>query len=62
MSTDGKEWTTVKKMRNQDGGEDTASLNGTKARYVKITRRRKRNRLRLFSLGNGSLRRKSFTG
>ena len=36
MSTDGKEWTTVKKMRNQDGGEDTASFNGTKARYVKL--------------------------
>ena len=36
VSTDGKEWTTVKKMRNQDGGEDIASFNGTKARYVKL--------------------------
>ena len=36
VSTDGKNWTTVKEMRDQNGGEDTVEFNAVKARYVKF--------------------------
>ena len=36
VSTDGNNWTTVKEMRNQDGGEDTVTFNATNARYVRM--------------------------
>ncbi|WP_448902747.1 discoidin domain-containing protein [Eubacterium sp.] len=36
VSTDGNNWTTVKEMRNQNGGEDTVTFNATNARYVRM--------------------------
>lgn len=36
VSTDGKNWTTVKQLRNQDGGEDVITFNAVKAKYVKM--------------------------
>ncbi|WP_448901738.1 galactose-binding domain-containing protein [Eubacterium sp.] len=35
-STDGNNWTTVKDLTNQNGGEDTISFNETNARYVRM--------------------------
>ena len=35
-STDGKNWTTVKDLTNQDGGEDTVTFNTVNARYVRM--------------------------
>lgn len=36
VSTDGNNWTTVKEMRKQNGGEDTAEFKAVNARYVKF--------------------------
>ncbi len=36
VSNDGTNWTTVKSLTNQDGGEDTITFNATSARYVKM--------------------------
>ena len=36
VSNDGQKWTTVKEMRNQNGGEDTAEFKAVNARYVKF--------------------------
>lgn len=36
VSADGKNWTTVKELRNQDGGEDVIEFSAVKARYVKF--------------------------
>ena len=36
VSTDGNNWTTVKKLTDQDGGEDTITFNAVNARYVKM--------------------------
>lgn len=36
VSTDGKNWTTVKEMRDQDGGEDIVEFTPVNARYVKM--------------------------
>ena len=35
-STDGNNWTTVKDLTNQDGGEDTITFNAVNARYVRM--------------------------
>ncbi len=35
-STDGNNWTTVKSLTGQDGGEDTVTFNATNARYVRM--------------------------
>lgn len=36
VSTDGTNWTTVKSLTNQDGGEDVIKFNAVDARYVKM--------------------------
>lgn len=36
VSTDGNNWTTVKKMTGQNGGEDIVTFDSVKARYVKM--------------------------
>lgn len=36
VSIDGKSWTTVKQLRNQEGGEHTITFDAIKSRYVKI--------------------------
>ncbi len=36
VSNNGTNWTTVKSLTNQDGGEDTITFNATSARYVKL--------------------------
>ena len=36
VSTDGKNYTTVKEMRGMKGGEDTISFSSVNARYVKM--------------------------
>lgn len=36
VSTDGNNWTTVKQLRDQDGGEDVITFNAVKAKYVKM--------------------------
>lgn len=36
ISNDGASWTTAKTLNNQTGGTTTVSLNGVKARYVKM--------------------------
>lgn len=36
ISNDGMSWTTAKTLNNQTGGNKTVSLNGVKARYVKM--------------------------